>query len=63
MTKASEESGNETRFQYQYLSYLHGVFLPTQGTEVQTHVGLYWKQIGVVALSCVFLFVYEFCER
>lgn len=31
--------------------------------EVKSHVGHYWKQIGVVGVSCVFLFVYEFCER
>ena len=30
---------------------------------VKSHIGHYWRQIGVVAVTCVFLFVYEFCER
>lgn len=27
------------------------------------HIGNYWKEMGVVSLSCIFFFVYEFCER
>ena len=31
--------------------------------EASRHFGHYWKQLGVVVVSCLFMFVYEFCER
>ena len=31
--------------------------------EAHSHLGRYWKQLGVVTVLAVFMFVYEFCER
>ena len=31
--------------------------------DTPSHLGHYWKQLAVVSLSSLFLFVYEFCER
>ena len=31
--------------------------------EAGSQLGHYWKQLAVVAVSSIFMFIYEFCER
>ena len=50
-------------------SWIHVQKLPEnfylffQGKDVNSSVGCYWKQMSVVLVASIFLFVYEFCER
>ena len=39
------------------------ILVSLQDKDVKSHVGYYWKQMGVVLVASIFLFVYEFCER
>ncbi len=38
-------------------------FCSAQDEDARVSIGTYWKELGVVLLTCAFMFVYEFCER